>query len=119
MQAAAGQLPFGVTDLTRRATENTMTAAGLGRSGAEGEAVANATMSQGLGFLSSILGYPMSSRTPGGFTETTTKQPGLTDWLGLMDPIGKGVSMASGWFGPSKQTTSPGATDIMGMLRWV
>ena len=62
-------------------TKNTLTAAGLGRSGAVGEAVANAQLSYGTDFLKSLLsGVPSAYR---GTSETQQYQPGIMDWLGL------------------------------------
>ena len=61
---------------------NTLTAAGMGRSGAVGEAVANATLGQGMQFIEALL-----SGVPSSQTRETTKQPGAMDWLGALGPI--------------------------------
>lgn len=60
-------------------TQNALTAAGLGRSGAVGEAVSNAQLSYGGDFLKTLLtGIPVSSP---GSTVTSQYQPGGADWL--------------------------------------
>ena len=65
-------------------TMNAMTAGGLGRSGAVGEALAQAQMQYGGDFLKTLLtGIPVSSGTPGGPTQTSQYQPGIMDWLSM------------------------------------
>lgn len=108
-QAAAGNIPQGVLDLTRHNTENTMIAGGYGRSGAEGEAVANATMSQLLNYITGLLsGNPSPNvGTRGGSETTSSGQPGLLNLFGTL-ASGAGALGGSGglWgkggiFGPS------------------
>ena len=59
-------------------TKNTLTAAGLGRSGAIGEAVSNAQLSYAGDFIKSLL-----TGIPTGSTQTSTYEPGIVDWLGM------------------------------------
>lgn len=67
-------------------TKNTMTAQGLGRSGAIGEATSRAQLEYGGDFLKTLLtGIPIS--TPG-MTQTSQYQPGFIDWLGLGLQVG-------------------------------
>ena len=62
-------------------TKNELTAAGLGRSGAIGEAVATAQLSYNTDFLKSLLsGIPSSGGTT---TSVSQREPGIMDWLGL------------------------------------
>ena len=63
-------------------TTNALTAAGIGRSGAVGEAVANATLSQGMQFIEALL-----SGIPSSQVRETEKKPGAVDWLGVLGPI--------------------------------
>lgn len=67
-------------------TKGTLTAAGLGRSGALGEAVASAQLTYGGDFLKTLLtGIPISA--PGSVT-TSQYQPGFMDWLALGLQVG-------------------------------
>ena len=59
-------------------TKNTLTAAGLGRSGAVGEAVANAQLSYGTDFLKALL-----SGVPSGSTQQQSYEPGPMDWISM------------------------------------
>lgn len=62
-------------------TQNTLTAAGLGRSGAVGEAVTSAQLSYGGDFLKTLLtGIPIS--TPSS-VQTSQYTPGGADWLSM------------------------------------
>lgn len=61
-------------------TTNSMTAAGLGRSGAVGEAVSSAIFSQGTNMLTSLLtGIPGSPMQPG--RQSQSKEPGFFDYF--------------------------------------
>ena len=61
-------------------TTNSLTAAGLGRSGAVGEAVSNAVFSQGTGMLTSLLtGVP--SAAAGTAKSQQGKDPGFFDYF--------------------------------------
>ncbi len=74
-------------------TTNTLTAAGLGRSGAVGEAVTNAQLEYGTDFLRSLLSGVPSAYGRTGETQTSQYQPGPMDWLQLALSLG---SMAMG-----------------------
>lgn len=75
-------------------TLNTLTAAGLGRSGALGEAVANTQMAYAGDFLKALLtGVPSSQAGTPAQTTTQKFQPGVVDWLGL------GLQAAGSLFG--------------------
>ena len=63
-------------------TTNALTAAGIGRSGAVGEAVANATLGQGMQFIEALL-----SGVPSSQVRETEKKPGAVDWLSVLGPI--------------------------------
>ena len=64
-------------------TINTLTASGFGRSGAMGEAVANASMQYGTNFLTSLMtGIPSQANAGSTTTKTEQSSPGLLDWLG-------------------------------------
>ena len=73
-------------------TMGTLTAAGLGRSGALGEAVANAQLQYGTEFLSALL-----SGVPFGGEQEQQYEPGVMDWLGLGVDVFTGL-MGSGMF---------------------
>lgn len=68
-------------------TKNELTAAGLGRSGAIGEAVSSAQLSYGTDFLKALL-----SGIPSGETRTQTREPGIFDWLSLALGVGGTVA---------------------------
>ena len=71
-------------------TKGTLTAAGLGRSGAMGEALASAQLSYGGDFLKTLLtGIPVS--TPSS-VQTQQYQPGGADWLSLALQLAGGLS---------------------------
>ncbi len=94
---AAGDLSSGMKGYIDKilvpSTTNTMTAAGLGRSGAVGEAVSNAVLGQGTSFIEALLGgYMPPGMMSGGQNVTTTHQPGALDWLGTL-------GQAAGGFG--------------------
>ena len=99
-QTAAGGLPASmkgyIDKIVVPSTVNTMTAGGLGRSGAVGEAVSNATLSLGTQFITALL-----SGSPSTIPTTTTAQttPGALDWLGALANIvglwGKGGPFGS------------------------
>ena len=75
-------------------TKNELTAAGLGRSGAIGEAVSSAQLSYNTDFLKSLLsGIPAG---PTSATVTTSKEPGIMDWLGLALKAG-GLATGTKW----------------------
>lgn len=63
-------------------TKNELTAAGLGRSGAVGEAVSNAQLAYGTDFLKSLLSGIPSSQIPSG--QTSRYSPGAFDWISLI-----------------------------------
>ena len=107
-QTAAGGISSSMAGYINKvvipSTVNTLTAAGLGRSGAVGEAVANATLSQGTQFIESLLSGVPSGLMPGGGTTTSTTTPGGLDWLQALIGIGGGVAQAGGkggfgWWG--------------------
>ena len=74
-------------------TKGTLTAAGLGRSGAMAEALTSAQLSYGGDFLKTLLtGIPIS--TPAS-TQTQQYQPGGMDWLMMgLGALGGGIQ---GW----------------------
>ena len=75
-------------------TKNALTAAGLGRSGAIGEAVSTAQLSYNTDFLKSLLsGIPAG---PTSSTTTTQQEPGIMDWLGLALKAG-GLAVGTKW----------------------
>lgn len=76
------------------ATTNTLTAAGLGRSGAIGQAVAYATLAPQVDLLKAVL-----SGVPHGATATQTgREPGVFDWLDkILGLVSGGVGAYSAW----------------------
>ena len=81
---AEGGLPAGMEGYLNKvvipSTVNTMTASGLGRSGAVGEAVSQASLSQGTGMLTALLtGIPGS--TPSTTKQTSGYEPGFFDYF--------------------------------------
>ena len=84
-------------------TMGTLTAAGLGRSGALGEAVSNAQLQYGTEFLSALLsGVPFANQ------QEQQYEPGIMDWLqfglGAFSSLG-GMGMFSGMGGSGGGTT--------------
>src|SRR3990167_5745908 len=84
-QVASGGIPSAMGGYLDKvvipSTINAMTAAGLGRSGAIGEAVAQATLSQGTDFLKALLtGIPSEQAAK----TSESYSPGVFDWLGLI-----------------------------------
>ena len=82
-QVLAGAIPSPdyLNKIVIPSTMNTLTASGLGRTGAVGEAVSKATLGAGLQLLETLLtGIPAPI---GGGTTTGTRSPGLQDILGL------------------------------------
>lgn len=94
-QTATGGLPASMTGFIQNmlipSTVNQMTAAGLGRSGAVGEAVSGAVLGQGTNFITSLLG---GGGGGGGVPSggTTSTQPGAADWISLVAPILVGLA---------------------------
>ena len=89
-QAVAGGLPAAMGGYINKYvvpnTVNTMTASGLGRSGAMGEAVAEATMKYGTDFITALMsGTP--SQSPQQVSSTAQTVPGVLDWLSALGPI--------------------------------
>ena len=86
-QLISGGMPAGLQGVLEKVvipqTMNTMTAAGLGRSGAMGEAVAQASLGQVTSLIQSLLtGVPTAAVGP---KETrTSKTPGVYDYLSLV-----------------------------------
>ena len=89
-------------------TMGTLTAAGLGRSGALGEAVANAQLQYGTEFLSALL-----SGVPFGGEQEQQYEPGIMDWLQL-GLQGAGMLMGSGMFSGASVPASRGPSGWMG-----
>ena len=100
---AAGDLSSGMKGYIDKilvpSTTNTMTVAGLGRSGAVGEAVSNAVLGQGTSFIEALLGgYMPPGMMSGGQTTTQTHQPGALDWLGTLGQAAGGFgSLMKNW----------------------
>ena len=81
---AEGGLPAGMAENIQRnvipSTTNALTAAGLGRSGAVGEAVSGAVLGQGTSMLTQLLtGIPRS--TPSTTRQTSGYEPGFFDYF--------------------------------------
>ena len=84
-QVISGGLPSAMSGYLDKvvipSTMNAMTAGGLGRSGAVGEAVSQATLSQGTDFLKALLtGIPSA----GAARTSESYSPGIFDWIGLI-----------------------------------
>jgi hypothetical protein len=88
-----GGIPAGLQGVLEKtvipSTMNTLTAGGLGRSGAAGEAVAQASLGQVTGLIQSLLtGVPQAAA--GMTKQTTTKEPGVFDYLRLVGDVAGG-----------------------------
>ena len=85
-QVLAGQIPSPAyfQHVLIPSTMNALTVAGLGRSGAVGEAVSNAVLGRGLDFLQAILGANIPSPFGTPPNQTTSKHPGVSDYLGML-----------------------------------
>ncbi len=110
----AGNLPSSMSGfiskiLTPEVT-NTMTAAGLGRSGAIGEAISNAVLGQGTSMLTSLLtGVPSAQggQTPG--SQITRTDTGYKDIMGGVGALAGGIAacwLARACFGGEVAQTS-------------
>lgn len=91
----SGGMPAGLQGVLEKtvipSTMNTLTAGGLGRSGAAGEAVAQASLGQVTGLIQSLLtGVP--SAATGMTKQTTTKEPGVFDYLSLVGNVAGGFA---------------------------
>ena len=97
-QLAGGGLPAGMEGYINKvlipSTTNTLTASGLGRSGAVGEAVSQAVLSQGTSMLTQLLtGIPGASGSP--TKQTGGYEPGFFDYfssiMGAVCKLGRAI----------------------------
>ena len=118
-QVLAGAIPSPdyLNKIVIPSTMNTLTASGLGRTGAVGEAVSKATLGAGLQLLETLLtGIPAPI---GGGTTTGTRSPGLQDILGLAGGGLQGLGQFLGGIGGLGALGSAAGSGISSLWDWL